>query len=62
MLPFVDEFEEDEIFNLGADFMIFKFRTDDNLVYNKKINITVCAISLSSVIKKGDNYYPQFKL
>ena len=30
----------------------FKFKTDDNLLYNKKINIPVCVISLSSVIKK----------
>ena len=34
VLSFVDEFEEDEILYLGADFMRFKFRTDDNLVYN----------------------------
>ena len=30
----------------------FKFKTDDNLLYNKKNNIPVCVISLSSVIKK----------
>ena len=32
---------------------------DDDLVYNKKINIPVCVISLSSIIKKGYTYYPQ---
>ena len=53
LLPWVDELEEDEIFNLGKNFMRFKFRTDDNLVYNKKINIPVCVMSLSSVVKKG---------
>ena len=42
--------------------MRFKFRTDDKLVYNKKINIPLCVISLSSVIKNRDVYYPQFKL
>ena len=30
----------------------FRFKTDANLVYNEKINIPVCLISLSSVIKK----------
>ena len=30
----------------------FKFKTDDNLLYNKKINIPVCVISICSVIKK----------
>ena len=42
--------------------MRFKFRTDDELVYNKKINIPACAISSSSVVKEGNVYYPQFRL
>ena len=42
--------------------MGFKFRADDNLVYNEKINIPVCVISLSSVIKKEYVNYPQFRL
>ena len=40
----------------------FKFKTDDNLLCNKKINIPVCVISLSSVIKKENIHYPIFKL
>ena len=52
----------DEIFIMGKDFMRSRFRTDDDLVYNKKINIPVCVISLSSIIKKGYTYYPQFRL
>ena len=36
LLSWADELKEDKIFNLGKDFMRFKFRTDDNLVYNKK--------------------------
>ena len=40
----------------------FKFRTDDNLLYNKKTNIPVCVISLSSVIKKENIHYPLSKL
>ena len=39
---------------MGKDFMRFRFKTDDNLVYNLKINIPVCVISLSSVMQKGD--------
>ena len=46
---------------MGKDFMRFKFRTDDKLVYNKIVNIPVCVISLSSVVKKRDVYYPQFR-
>ena len=40
----------------------FKFRTDNNLLYNKKINIPVCVISLCSVIKKENIHYPIFIL
>ena len=54
-------FGDDEIFIMGSDFMRFRFKTDDNLVYNQKINIPVCVISLSYVVK-GDMYCPQFKL
>ena len=55
-------FVEEDYFVMGKDFMRFTFKTDDNLVYNEKINIPVCVISLSCVLKKGDIYYPQFKL
>ena len=47
---------------MGEDFMRFRFKADDNWVYNEKIYISVCEISLSCVVKKGDIYYPQFKL
>ena len=42
--------------------MRFKFKTDDNSVYNQKLNVKVCVISLSSVIKRKNIYYLQFKL
>ena len=58
MISWTDE--ENFIFNDG--FSKFKFRTDDNLVYNEIINIPVCVISLSSVIKRKNYYYPNFKL
>ena len=57
ILSWVDE----DYFVMGKFFMRFKFRTDDDLVYNKKI-ISVCVISSSTVIKKGNIYYPQFRL
>ena len=58
---FVDEFKDEKIISDG-DFMRFKFETDDNLVYNKRINIPVCVISLSSVIGKEHAYHPVLKL
>ena len=54
--------EEDDLFIMGKDFMRFRFRTDDNLVSNENINIPVCVISLSCVDKRGNIYYPLFKL
>ena len=51
-----DDDDDDDI-NLSR----FKFKTDDNMLYNKKIKISVCVISLSSVIKKEDIHYPIFK-
>ena len=39
-----------------------KFKTDDNLVYNKKINVPICIISICSVIKKEKIHYPIFRL
>ena len=53
-----DDDDDDDDINSSR----FKFRTDDNLLYNKKINIPVCVISLSSVIKKENIHYPLFKL
>ena len=50
---------EDEEFVFGGNFMRFRFRTDDNLVYNEKINIPVCVISLSSIVKKEYIHCPQ---
>ena len=61
ILSFLDE-SEDGLFILGKDFIRFKFKTDDNLPYNKKINAPVCVISISSVIEKRGWYYPQVKL
>ena len=47
---------------MDKDFMRFRFKTNDKLPYNQKIDVPVCVVSMSSVIKKGDWYYPQIKL
>ena len=39
-----------------------KFKTDDNLIYKKKINVPICIISICSVIKKENIHYPIFRL
>ena len=44
-----DDDDDNDDINLSR----FKFKIDDNLLYNKKINIPVCVISISIVIKKG---------
>ena len=61
IFSFMDEFE-DEKFIFDDNFMRFEFKTDYDLPYDQKINIPVCVISLSSVIKRKNNYYPNFKL
>ena len=58
MISWTDE----EDFTFNNDFLKFKFRNDDNIVYNEIINIPVLLISLSSAIKRKNNYYPNFKL
>ena len=51
IFSYIDEFEDVNII-FGGDSARFKLKTDHNLVYDEKINIPVCVISLSSVIKK----------
>ena len=62
VISWIDELEEKDSFRLGINFMIFRFRTADNLVYNEKNNIPVRVISLSSAIKSKSVYYPEFRL
>ena len=52
---------EDDLCIMGKDFMRFKFKTNDNLPYNQKIYVKVCAISTNSVFEEGW-YYPQIEL
>ena len=48
-----DDDDDDDDDNDDINLSRFKFKIDDNLLYNKKINIPVCVISISIVIKKG---------
>ena len=57
----IDEFEDEE-FVFDGNSLGFRFKIDDNLVYDEIINIPVCVISLSSVIKKDWIHCPVFKL
>ena len=59
---FVGDEYWNEIFIVGKDFMRFRFKTGDELVYNQRINIPVWVISLKCIVKKADVYYPQFRL
>ena len=42
--------------------MRFRFKTDDKLLYNQKINVNVRVILISSVFKERGWYYPQTEL
>ena len=49
-------------FMMGKNLMRLKFKTDDNLVYNQKVNVPVCVISISGLLKERGWYYPQIEL
>ena len=51
---------ENDFFVMGKDFTRFRFKTDDKFPYNKKINVAVCVISLSSIFEEINWYYLQF--
>ena len=43
---------EDDLFIMGKDFTRIKCKTNDDLPYNKKNNVAVCVISISSVLEQ----------
>ena len=49
---------EDDLFVMGRAYTRFKFKSNDDLPYNIKINIPVCVISIDNVFEQGW-YYPQ---
>ena len=52
---------EDVSFTMDKDFMRSKFKTNDNLPYNIKLDVAVCVILLNSAFEQGW-YYPQLEL
>ena len=58
----IESINGDKMFKYGKDFMRIKFKTSDDLPYNKMINIPVCVLIVSSVFKENNNYYPQILL
>ena len=44
------------------DITRIKFKTNDDIVFNEMINISVCVIVASSVFKENDGYYSQITL
>ena len=50
------------MFKYGKDVMRIKFKINDDLPYNKMINIPVCVIIVSSVFKEYGSYHPQVLL
>ena len=48
-------------FVMDKDFMTFRFKTNDNLPCNQKINVIVCVISISGVFEEKNWYYPQIE-
>ena len=59
ILSFIGEYEDD-LFIMGNKDSNLKLEI--NCLIIKKNNIPVCVIPVSSVVKKGDWYYPQIKL
>ena len=62
LLFIIEDENESKNFIMGKDFMRFRFKTDENLVYNQKINVSVSVISISCVFEERNWYYPQIEL
>ena len=64
ILFIVEDVDEDENkeFIIGKYFMRFRFATSNDLSYNQEINAKVCVISISSIFKERNWYYPQIEL
>ena len=59
---FFDEIKEqielitgDKMFTYDKEIVKIKFRTSDDLPYNKMINISVCVVIVSGVFEENDN-------
>ena len=52
----------DKVIKYSKDFMKIRFKTNDDLLLNKIINIPVCVLIVSSIFKEDSKYYPQVLL
>ena len=57
----IESISDDKV-NYYRDITRIKFKTYDDLVFNEIINIPVCVIVVSGVVKEEDKYYPQILL
>ena len=59
----IEDENEGKNFIMGKDFMRFRFydfmiNTNDNLVYNQKINVPVCVMSIGTVSERTVSVLP----
>ena len=48
----------DKVTKYSKDFIKIRFKTNDDLLLNKIINIPVCVVIVSSILKEDSEYYP----
>ena len=53
---------ENKMIKYNKDFMKISFKTNDDLSLSKIINVYVCVVIVSNVVKENDKYYPQVLL
>ena len=41
------------------DILRIKFKTNDDLPFDKVVNVPVCVINVNSIFKEDNEYYPQ---
>ena len=59
---FITSGNDDDAFAMGKDFMRMKFKTEDVLPYNEKVNVSISVIAISSIFEQNGAYYPQITL
>ena len=52
----------DKVTKYSKDFMNIRFKTNDDIPLNKIINIPVCVVIVSSILKEDNEYDPQVLL
>ena len=52
----------DKVTKYSKDFMKIRFKTNDDIPLSKIINIPVCVVIVSNILKEDGKYYPQVLL